>query len=89
MEDQEQYLQLSNNAKRLLQDPMLEGFFTNHEKECVEAFKRVPIGSEKSVYEAIHAEMRAGEKLKNALWQHVRNYGLMMRNHEMQNIPGI
>ena len=47
-------LNQGQEAQRLLQDPLIEGFFKDQESRCLEAFKQLPLGSTIDEYRTVH-----------------------------------
>lgn len=71
-------LHLSNEAKRILAEPLLENFFGQQELICLEAFKRLPMGSTIEEYQTVHHDLLAGERLKLTLKSYIEDYDMMI-----------
>lgn len=71
-------LHQASEAKRILAEPLLDGFFKNQETECFEAFKRLPLGSKLEEYQTVHHALLANERLKLSLRSYIEDYDIMI-----------
>jgi len=80
-------LHLSQNAKRLLDDPLLSIFFDKHTEECTEAFETLPIGATIEQYQTVHHDMLAIKRLKITLQRYIEDYDLTSAQENNINWP--
>ena len=71
-------LHLSNEAKRILAEPLLENFFEHQKLVCLEAFKRLPMGSKIEEYQTVHHDLLANERLQLTLQSYIEDYDMMI-----------
>ena len=83
-EEKSRKLHRASEAKRILAEPLLRGFFKNQEDECIEAFKRLPIGSKIEEYQTVHHALLANIKLMAALQAHIEDYNMMVVQEQRQ-----
>lgn len=71
-------LHLSNEAKRILAEPLLENFFEQQELICLEALKRLPLGTKLDEYQTLHHTLLANERLKLTLHSYIEDSDMMI-----------
>ena len=71
-------LHMANEARRLLSEPLLDGFFKYQEAQCFEAMKRLPLGTKLDEYQTVHHDLMAVLKLKNTLQAYIQESDLMI-----------
>lgn len=80
-------LHLAQEAKRILNEPLLEGFFDRQELICLEAFKRMPLGASLQEYQTVHHDLLAGERLKMTLLSYIQDYDtVVLQERREENV---
>ena len=84
-EEKTRKLHLSQEAKRILSDPMVESFLIEQEAECLEAMKRLPIGADSEVLRTIHHDLLAVGRFKSKLQSHIEEYKMVMSQEQLED----
>lgn len=63
-EEKTRKLKMGSEAKRLLREPLLDGFFKEQEAAYFEALKRLEFGTKLEEYQTIHFGLKAVMELK-------------------------
>lgn len=85
-EEKSRKLRQASEAKRVLAEPLIEGFFANQEFECIAAFKQLPLGSKLEEYQTVHHAMLATERLKSKLRSYVEDYDMMVAQEKLDEL---
>lgn len=80
---------LSREAKELLANPMLQGFFKDREQECFEAFRRLPLGTKMEEYQVVQHDLLSVGRLEQALKEYVANFNLLEMRDNQVDVEGI
>jgi len=70
-------LHMANEARRLLADPLIDGFFKHQEVAFFEALKRLEFGTKLEEYQTIHFGLKAVIDLKTTLQTYIQEADLM------------
>ena len=60
------------DAKRLLQEPLIEGFFADQYAVCYKAFCDLPMGSSVAEYQTVHHDYLALQRLHDSLQGYIQ-----------------
>lgn len=75
-------------AKQLLENPLMVGFFSSHLKACQEAFRKLPMGCTIEHYQTIQHDLLAIERLRISLESYIRQAETDAYNQKrMDEIP--
>lgn len=70
--------QLAQEAKRILSEPLIEGFFDGEEAVCLEAFRRLPMGATIEEYQTLHHNLLASVRLKLTLQAYIEDHEMVV-----------
>lgn len=71
-------LHLTQEAKRLLGEPLISGFFERQRVVCFEAFRQLPMGAKIEEYQTVHHALLAVESLESTLQAYIQEYDMIM-----------
>ena len=80
---------LSNEARELLANPMLQRFFEDRKQECFEAFCRLPFGCKLEEYQTVQHDYHSVIRLEQKLNDHVDNFKLLEMRDLKVDVEGI
>jgi len=82
-------LHMANEAKRLLSEPLIDGFFKHQELQCFEAIKRLPLGTKLEEYQTVHHDLMAVLRLKTTLQTYIQEYDMLVMTERQGQAEGI
>lgn len=88
-EEKTEKLHRAQEAKRILSEPLLSGFFERQENDHLEAFKRMPIGSTIEQYQTVHHDLLAVERLRLTLQSYIQDYNMTVLDDHTKVVEGI
>jgi len=69
---------LAREAKRILSEPLVEGFLKDSETESLEALKRLPLGAKLEEYQTIHHDLLASMRFKTKLNAYISEHEMVL-----------
>ena len=82
-------LHMANEAKRLLAEPLIDGFFKHQELQCFEAIKRLPFGTKLEEYQTVHHDLMAVLRLKTTLQTYIQEYDMLALTERQGQVDNI
>jgi len=82
-------LHMANEARRILSEPLIDGFFKWQETQCFEAMKRLPLGTKLDEYQTVHHDLMAVLRLKTTLQTYIQEYDMMIMAERQGQAEGI
>jgi len=79
----------AREAQRILSEPIIDGFLKTQEAECLEGLKRLPIGTDVNVLQAIHHDLLAIVRFKSKLEAYINEYEIVLLQDRTGGAEGI
>ena len=78
-------LSQGQEAQRLLQNPLIEGFFDNHYKLCYKAFCELPMGCLLENYQTVQHDYLALKRLRGSLEAYIQRAEMDVLDRKIQD----
>jgi len=88
-EEKDRKARLAQEAKRILDEPMIKSFFKDQAAMCHEAFMSLPMGSKLEEYQTVHHDLLAVKRLEAKLELYIKEYQLFELYDSQKEVPEI
>ena len=79
----------AREAKRILSEPLVEGFLKEQEAECFEAFRRLPLDTKLEEYQVVHHDLLAVTRFKLKLETYIKEHEMVLLQERTKDVEGI